>query len=319
MTLNKPEVKFLVFSVVLCGCVCCEDRSSDANTVKRMESFDSRLQKRQVDATKVLATVNGMPIYPSDVSHYLENGMVADSAEEALEKVIDMYLLADEARDRGYASSSEVISTFKKTLALQFLSRIGRQYSEKDIPEDVLKREYENKKKQLVHGKLRKTAHGLVMVQKGTEPTLEQQNLANQIHNLAKGTRTENAFKAAVEKVQKNAPTGAIVYESLPEFDANDTTFVKPFVNAAMAVDFPSNHVSPVVKTEFGLHVIFVASISEPSNISFEEAKANLARDMFPSERSRHVKTYIEELESNGEVFVYDEVLAKVRTGGSEQ
>ena len=299
--------------------VCCGQHASDTDVDKRVESFDSQLRKRKIDTSKALASVNGIPIYKSDVAHYVQLGLVADNAEDALEEVIDIYLLADEARNRGYASNSAVITTFKKSLALQILKRVGRRFTVDDISEDVLKAEYEKRKKQLVHGESRKTSHGLVRVRAGTEPTEKQKQLARRIYNQTKNIKTEQAFKDAVKKIQREAPQGAVFYEALPEFDEKDTTFVKPFVDAALAVDFPKEHVSHVVKTKFGLHVIFVASASEPKNMSFKEAKEMLAQDIFASERDRHVKTYIDKLVTEGNVFVYDKVLATVHAGGVGQ
>lgn len=303
--------RYVLSALALAGAFACQ-RTPDpeARVVGKLAADDSQLSKRTVDATRVLATVNGHPVYREDLEAYVNAGMEANTKDDVLEGVIRTVLLADEARRRGYARNGEVATAFKKALALELLVQKGHGFTEKSIDESALRAAYEQQKQsRFVHGKKRTVVHALVRPPKGKSISSVERGIAVQIQKKVQGAQSESEFRKAVDEFRKQSPSASIVVEKLPPFDGESTAFVQPFVKGAFGIAYPDERVSDPVETSYGIHVIFVESEGEASNVSFAEARDTLAAEMIDGERRKYVETFIETLEKKADIFVYDRVL----------
>ncbi len=304
--------------LALAGAFACEPAPDpEARMVGELDAYDSQLPKRAVDASRVLATVNGHPIYREDLEAYLNAGLAAKTKDDVLEAVIRTVLLADEARRRGYAGNGEVATAFKKALALELLVRKGHGFTEQSIDESSLRAAYEQQKRsRFVHGKKRTVVHALVRPPKGKNISSVERGIAAQIQKKVQGAQSESEFRKAVDEFKKESPSASIVVEKLPPFDGESTAFVQPFVKGAFGIAYPDERVSVPVETSYGIHVIFVESEGEASNVSFAEARGTLSAEMIDGERREYVATFIEALEKKADIFVYDRVLQESAGGG---
>jgi peptidyl-prolyl cis-trans isomerase C len=302
---------FFLSVVALVGISACQPAPDpEARVVGELAAYDSQLSKRAVDTSRVLATVNGHPIYREDLEAYLNAGLEAKTKDDVLEGVIRTVLLADEARRRGYARNGEVATAFKKALALELLVQKGHGFTEKSIDESVLRAAYEHQKRsRFVHGKKRTVVHALVRPPKGKNISSVERRIAAQIQKKVQGAQSESEFRKAVDEFKKESPSASIVVEKLPPFDGESTAFVQPFVKGAFGIAYPHERVSVPVETSYGIHVIFVESEGEASNVSFVEARGTLSAEMIDSERRKYVATFIETLEKKADIFVYDRIL----------
>ena len=296
---------------------CGETESSTASGgVNKGVVQDLLSHKRQLAGGTVLATVNGEPIYKEDVDVYLAGGMHASSPGEALNNVIDVALLSDEAARRGFSGKPDVFAAYTKALAMEQLVRAGKEFTVDRVPEKMLKAAYEQQKRRFVHGTVRSVVHALVLTSEGKkEPTAEDWQLARDILDAVKNTDSAAAFRLAVEAVQTAHMNRKITIENIPAFERDTTRLVKPFVDGTWAVDYPNKHISKIVRTRFGLHVIFVIDEKPAENLSFEEARPTLAKELLPAARKKYINQYIDNLVAAGNVFIYDEILSQTVSG----
>ena len=309
---GKPGlvVSFLMMAVVSISCG--RDSVSDVEVSPALEAFDSQLAKREIDMSRALASVNGVPIYREDLELYLKDNPVAETTAQVLEGVIRSELLAQEARRRGYARDKDVVAEFKKALALELLVQKGRGFSEKSIAEATLKAAYDRQKRaRFVHGEMRTVVHALVSPEKGKGISNEDRKIAAQIQKKVQHVESEREFRTIVGDLKGEFPSASIIVEKLPPFDSESKAFVEPFVKGAFKIAYPEQRVSSPVETRFGVHVIFVESQSDSSDVPFSEARQILAGEMVDDERRKYIASFLDTVEKKADIFVYDEVLAE--------
>lgn len=309
----------MIYGLTLVSVLACSDEKPPESAQNRLDAFDAGLERSEVDSSRVLATVNGNPIYKEDIAHYLESGMTMETPQKALDMVIRDTLLADEARRRGYAKAPLVVSEFKKALALQQLVQKGNAFTTKSISKSKIKETYEKNRGRYVHDRLRTVVHALVEKKGEDTSSGELRKMAQKIYEETKDSVTESEFRNGVDRVKAMYPHRKIVVEKLPPFDAQSERFVRSFVAGTFAVAYPNTRVSSIVETRFGMHVIFIDKEEAESNVSFEEAAPRIAEELLPEEKRQHVANYIENVYQRGNVFVYDEILAETGKGTGRQ
>ncbi|MBN2718958.1 MAG: peptidyl-prolyl cis-trans isomerase [Deltaproteobacteria bacterium] len=312
MMMNANLTRLIFFAAVLVVLTGCDEDATMPARPLIHDTVPDLSAAKTVDPSRVLATVDGKPINVADIEEYLKNGLKASSAEDALQKVIETYLLADEAGRRGYGEKRDVSVEYKKALARAQLVRTGENFTISKIPTNVLEQEYERQKDRFVHGVIRNVVHSLVVVPEGKEPTDADWRIAQEIQGAVASAQTADDFRKAVAAVQEQHAQAPIKVEDIFPFDAQSKRLVKPFVTGAFAVNYPSERISKIVQTQFGLHIIFIITEKEAENRSFEEVKTSLAKAILPDQRRQHVADYLDKLVAEGHVFVYDEILAEM-------
>lgn len=291
----------------------CENDTPSTDFQSISEKWNSGIQPKPVDKKTVLATVGGVAIYPQELSHHMKRSPKPLSKADALEELIQFHLLSQEAQKRGYGVRSEVVTEYKKALALAFLKKKGNGFTTRSLSESTLRNRYQEQKSRFVHGALRDVLHALVLTGNGKHSETEAKIIGDRIRDSVKNVSTEHAFRDAVKAATEGVPN--IKIEDLPPFDAASQKFVKPFVKGTFAIQYPKERISKLVETQFGFHIIYIQSDAPAVNIPFEQARTTLEKELVQPERKKFIAKLIDDLYQNGKVFIYDNHLLPSTTG----
>lgn len=300
------EVMFLLG--VLLGILACEGPDKHADMRPLFDVWDNQIEKQKLDKKNVLAVVDGIPIYAAELQLHMNASKETLTKQEALEELIEFQLLAHEAYRRKYGASSAVISEFKKVLALQFLETQGNLYTRESISLQRLKEVYEQQKKRFIHKTLRKVSHALVLTGKGHYGVEEAKKVAKTIYTATQNVSSVEDFVQQVRSITKGDAN--IKVEHLPAFEIGSKQFVSSFVDGTFAIAYPRKKVSPSVITQYGIHIIFVESEQEASNLGFAQAKETLKDEMIDKERAEYIASLINQIYADGDVFIYDALIS---------
>ncbi|MDD5305950.1 MAG: peptidyl-prolyl cis-trans isomerase [Deltaproteobacteria bacterium] len=292
---------------------------------------------RAPDPSRVVARVDGEAILVDDVASLLEDARgrdkervpekVADagagdggtsgpedvlrhwpSANEALEDLVRLELLAGEARRRGFGSFAEVEDARRAALARALLvQRIDRGVNARTLDEKKLRSIYEAGISSFVHGPLRRVAHMVVLAGKNGLPDAQAKKEAERIAAAARSVATLEGFRELGNR-ESSGTGGKIKYEELPPFPADSTAFVQPFVKATFAIGGSGQSGGPV-STRYGWHVIFVIEELPAENRSFGEVRAQLVEGLLPVEKRAAAESLMDRLSKAGGIFIYESAL----------
>ncbi|MCU0664323.1 MAG: peptidyl-prolyl cis-trans isomerase [Myxococcota bacterium] len=278
---------------------------------ERIENSGTQSQpaKRGKD---VAAFVDGVPILVEQVKALMDSAAQGEelSPEAALDTLIRSELLSQQARHRGMEQRTEVKDERDIALARLLLERrIGQDVTEGTIDRVKLRQFYEANKRKYVHGVQRVVHHVLVLKSSkngsSSEPT--SQLIAKEVKQALGGRATASQMKLVAEAMSEKYP-GRVKREELPPCAADDTIFVKPFIDAVFALPGIGS-VSEPFETSFGLHVALVVEERPPSNQTFESIEEQLALEVLPEEKKVQFRQLLDKLEKQEVVFIYDKVV----------
>ncbi|MFO8074418.1 MAG: peptidylprolyl isomerase [Polyangia bacterium] len=264
-----------------------------------------------VDATKVgpgadelVAEVDGVPVFAEELRWLLEESDGGIGVEEALDALVRNALLAREARRRGWGDHPEVIRRRDVALARALLLRLVGSLGPRDLPEKVLRQEYERQRRRFVHGPQRGVIHA---VAKAKDDPAAAEELAREVRSVVEGAADAESFRRELEPLLEDRGS-ALKVEKLPPFERDDDRFVPAFTEAAFEAG-PPGSLSEPFETRFGWHVLLVLEKRPAEKVEFEEARAVLAREMLPAFRSRRAEELIARLWSEADPLIREEVL----------
>lgn len=266
---------------------------------------------KQTSAGGVAATVNGKPI-PTDLWLFYCRELAPDSNEaQLLQQLIDAKIVRQQLQKAGMAISEEDAEreieiqekffnedprwhglTFDKYLSVQgqtreslknseaFLSSLAVQrLIESELSEEEI-REYFEKEKERLGEALVHARHILIQAAdpETREPNYEQalskiEQLRSQIEN---GADFATVAAAESEDVATRPRGGDLGY--FPK-----RQMVEPFANAAFSLE--KDGLSEPVKTKFGYHLIQVIDIIPARDLTFEEVRERIVREMVAQRR----------------------------------
>lgn len=279
---------------------------SDSKTASKKKTLDTDwMQIADVEKGNVVASVDSYPITVDDVTNVMRSSRSPLSPQEALDVLLEEALLFQEALKRGYGSHPEIGSEHRNAMVMTFLKKTAEAYTEDDLDKKALRQHYENlKAKRFVHGIQRKVIHAVARTDlKQTTDTVAQ-NIATEMATAISAVTTEEEFRRALAPIVKNHKN-IVKIEVLPRFGEDNKRFAKSFVDATYQVP-SAGMVSSAFKTSFGWHVLLVLEEYPPENITFEQAMPILQKEVIDAARANYMKGVIEEIENDGDVFLYD-------------
>lgn len=128
----------------------------------------------------------------------------------------------------------------------------------------------------------------------------EDQNLANEIYEKAKNSKSKEDF----EKVMNEYKTNEKVQEASDLGAFNKAKMVTEFSDAAFGME--KNTVSKPVKTEYGYHVIFVYDKNDAATSSFEDKKEEITKAVKEEKGQADYEKLKEKLVKNEKIDIYE-------------
>lgn len=235
------------------------------------------------------------------------------SARAALERILDEHLLAREGRRRGVVTDEVVEQARWRALVQRYLEvEIEEPWSPSRVPPGLYQFEYERRRMQFSHDGLVRVVHAfaLSLADAGVGARQESAQKAQAFHARV---MTETGGRPTAEQFEllaRNAPGGALQFESIEPFDRTGTAvsrgrFHEVFVRAAWALS-DAAPVSEVVETPFGYHVILRVGEVAPLHRPELEARQTIVRDVVEARRRKVLNDLLEALRARYDVEVSD-------------
>lgn len=221
---------------------------------------------------------------------------------EQLENAARASGLAQELTDEG-----RVMLAVRKFLAEQQVEAV-RAAAESDIPDVeqlALERYTANPKAYFVPASA-DVKHVLITTESRTDA--EAQELAESLH--AELEADPGLFDKYVEKYS-DAPAKDKNHGLIP--DATSDQFVEPFREAAKKLKQPGQ-ISPVVKTQYGYHILKLVELHEAHQPPFAELREKLIEDLRSDYVNKTVRHYVDALRNKPLDVPNPELIAAIRT-----
>lgn len=220
-------------------------------------------------ADKPVATVNNLAIPQARLELSVkaaEKQGQNDSPElrkEIKEELIDLEIIAQEARKKGLDKQPEVAEMVEVTRQRILRTAFAQDFIKKHpITEAALKQEYEKQKKSVLGKKEYKVAHILVDSEKAAQAVAALLKNKGDFAKIAKEKSQDSGSKAQ---------GGELGW-------ANPGAFVPAFSEAMLKLN--KGQVSAPVQTQYGWHIIKVEDIRDFEIPPFEKVKANFEQGM---------------------------------------
>lgn len=289
----------LAFAFALTACTGQEAKqaSLEHNRVARVQAGDT-----------IVADVRGVPIHGSAVQ--AQARMTGSSDRKvALEELIDFELLGVHAKHEGYGLHQEVHDEARRAMVQRFLAEtFEREFTRASIPEAVLRTSYEKDRQWYVHAELRDCVHLLVKIAKDATAEVEAQarSLVQELAQRVQESHAKEEFVAVAADYKEGSLNVSV--EDLPVMPAE--ALDKPFADKLFALSV--GQVSSPVRSRFGWHVIYLESITPPSNKSFEELRSDIVEKLWPEQRALAFERFVDGLREQHQIITNEAALAAV-------
>lgn len=263
------------------------------------------------DQAQVVARVDGRPILASDLRAQMRGGQ---DRRQALRELIKLELLAREAQRKGLGRSPQVVKAQRRAMANHLVRKeFADGFTKASIPVDLVDTAYKRVKGFYVHPNLARVWHILLEARRkdSAQTHARARTQALKVHAMATaGPITLEQFKALAEKVDRGTPPLKVTSQAV--FTARHSGTVPPFANAALDLKTP-RQVSPVVKTIFGYHVLFLIERRPARDVSRSEADAEIREKIFDKAKSASFHRWVSAMEQKYKVAVHLEVLGQAQ------
>jgi len=228
--------------------------------------------------------------------------------KEFLEKLINMELLAAEAKKRGFAEHEEVQTVLKNQLASLMHRRIADEIQEEDPTEDAMRKYYDEHIDNYKKPEKMRARHILV-----TDEAKAKQLLAD----VKKKKPSQYEFRRLAQENSEDESTrlrgGDLTFFPLPEERREGDPEVEPEVaKAAFQIKENGDVHTELVKSSKGYHVLMRTGHREKMDLSFEDAKDRLVLLVKREERKNKVEAAIDALKDEFPVELHEENLKDV-------
>ncbi len=268
----------------LCGLYLGGCRGNTPANAPRLQQLPTTYGPRGA-SDEIVAKVNGMPIYQSDVKRQAEVEGVP--AQQALESLVAIEALAGRAASQPWGQGKEAHEGFRQILAQAWVVKhIEPQLGPDAIPEQVLQQAYERTRNGFVHPRLLRTA--LLEFQLPAKADVQRRAQVRGWMNELKPwlsrpeNRTYEAWQSLSQEPLWKDRQISFGVTWVPEGEA----YSEPLNRAIHALQNPKE-VSPIVEDPFGVHVALYLGERAATNVGFDEAKATLRQAIHESWRQR--------------------------------
>ncbi len=221
----------------------------------------------------VLARVNGTPITRAEVQSFIEQQQQPVNEQQALQELINVELLYQQAKKAGVDKDPKVQLQVKRATEGVIASAYLKQFlDELNIDDAALKARYEKEiKKAASNKKEYKARHILLKSKEDAEQVIKELDQGADFAELAKKKSTGPSGKNGGD---------------LGWFEPGQ--MVKSFSDAAIALK-PGSYSKTPVKTQFGWHVILLEDSRPVQPPSFESVRQQLQTQMAAEALRKHM------------------------------
>ncbi|MDD5306293.1 MAG: peptidyl-prolyl cis-trans isomerase [Deltaproteobacteria bacterium] len=275
-------------------------------------------EKAKEDARRALplARVGGQTVTVGDFESALEHQSpllrkdLGDRAKRAefLDKLVNMDLLADEAKRRGFDKDDEVIEVRKNQLASLMHQRISEGIKDEEPPEDAVRKYYDDHIDSYVKPEKMRARHILI-----TDKDKAEKLLAD----VLKKKPSQHEFRRLAQENSEDEATrlrgGDLMFFPRTAERKQDDPEVDPAVAEAAFKLKENGEVSPeLIKGAKGYHVVMRTGHRDRMDIPYEEAKPRMAVLVQRDLRKDKVEKAVEEIKGRIKVTVSEENLKDV-------
>ena len=228
----------------------------------------------------------------------------SEKREQLLEKLINMNLLAAEAKRRGYDVNPEVITVKKNRLATLMHAKIARQIEEEPPSESALREFYDaNYAKYNKPEKIR-ARHILITDRKRAQELLNQ---------MKKDNIGQYAFRKLAREESEDEKT-ANRGGDLDFFTRDDTgqELDSKLIEAAYRIPANGELYPQLVETEAGFHIIMRTGYRQKIDMKYEDAKERITKTVQRNLHRQKVDDAMAELQKRYPVQLFEENLKHV-------
>lgn len=237
------------------------------------------------DPDNVVARVNGDPIsavaLDAQVQSLASRGQSPDRAR-ALEQLIDLRLLTQQAEDSGLAAQPEIAAEVERQRAAILARHVIRaELSDFEPSEDELRQAYQERVEGM-GGTEYRASHILVKTREKAAELIAQLD--------------EGADFGKLAEEHSTGPT-ASRQGDLGWFKPGQ--MVPPFAEAVQQLE-PGSYTAEPVETQFGWHVIRLAETREAEKPAYEDLRSEIRNEL----ASQHIQDYLASLREQAKVEI---------------
>lgn len=253
-----------------------------------------------------VATVNGEAVTKRDLEEamarlpdqYKGLATTPQGRKQVLDNLILTRLLYARARAQGVPNDPKVraqVQAYAEQVAIMAMIQNVAEKASGTIPEGELKAHYEANKDGFEKSPEQVRASHILVETEAEAKSLREE--------LVKGRDFAEAAKAA-SKDSGSAERGG----DLGFFSRN--RMVPEFAKAAFELEKPGD-LSPVVRTQFGYHIIRLEEKKPAQQSTFEEAKAQIADQLKEQRQQQAVESYVEDVRTSATITIDESKLAE--------
>ena len=276
----------------------------------RGERWQGSLSPRPSPDAVAVAEVNDDTIWDSDVARHAAARHL--DARAALDELVELTLLAQEARRRGLADDPEVAEARKqaRTRALMNVGFAADFQTPADVPASDIDLVWSNPKIYLRYNHPRYHEVRFVRLELGKDADPAQ------VEDLRKKAETIRAAVIAArpetrEAFQEAAAAAAHqlgVTPQISDHPATERGTEPDFLAPAMALERVGD-VSPVTRTRWGWDLLYLYNIIPKVQKTKEQAEPELRQQIFEESRRRAFLRWADQLVQGARVTRHDELL----------
>jgi parvulin-like peptidyl-prolyl isomerase len=248
------------------------------------------------------AVVGGVPISVGDVRAEMEAG--GGTPEEALERAIRRELLLAYARENGIETAPHDRAE-RRTMVRELLERtVEASVSAADIREEDVRAAFEAQHERFHQPEERTAVHFLAELEETSTPAEVEAAFALARSVIAEAIVAPDpraVFDARAQNLE------GVTVEDLGTFD-REANFVEEFRAPVFAA--PSAGVMPEpVRSEFGVHVVWIVRIVPPDDMPYELVAPMLRRELLVTRRAEALAALEARLAGGSDVEIDEPLL----------
>jgi PPIC-type PPIASE domain len=279
------------------------------------EHWTGTLAPRPSAEAVAVAEVNGDTIWDVDVARHA--GARHLDARAALDELIELQLLAQEAERRDLADDPEVVEARQqaRTRALLRLDFEPGYKRPEDVPQADLDTAWSNPRIYLRFNHPLYHQVRFLRVEAGKDATAAQIEDARQKAEAIRAAvaAAHPASKEEFAQVASEKATELGAKFAVSDHNATERGTVKVFLDAAMALHQPGD-LSPVTRTDWGWDLLYLYNVIPEVHKSQEQAAPELRTLIFDESRRRAFLGWTDRLVHSAHVVRHDELLREDQT-----
>jgi peptidyl-prolyl cis-trans isomerase C len=226
--------------------------------------------------------------------------------KEFLDSLLRLELLAEEGLKKGYQNDPDLIRMYKQWLVSRLVQKsFDPQFDPKAVPDEEVRKYYEEHKDQAVRPQTRRAVEILV----------KTEAVAQKVNALArKLTKTDDVgFTALVEGfserpgVNRHKGDLGILVPVGP-----NSHMPQPLVDAVFALPQVGDIAGPIASPD-GFHIFRLTEIHPSIVLGFEELESTIRGSLNKERREKGMKEWVERLKAESKVEIFDKELDKVK------